>query len=231
MKSEWKRSERLRRNENQEQEEKITERGQVKGEGKSIYYAIRFHARRHSIPSSVQLTIPLFRRNSPHSPWRMKGEGRWGKGIFIPPQIPLLFFRFLHQITTFWVSEEKLGGVKGILVLELSRPQPQGLSMQAPMIPLGEEAPVSFLGFLSCLSAQQLHISLLKYHLTASTLSNHYQLPVDHLLFCSSSNSMRTSLQRLSYPVHSSCPWRPAGRLTNLRRGSPASQEFFFFIF
>ena len=57
----------------------------MKREGKSIYYAIQFHAGKHSIPSSVQLTIPLFRRNSPHSPRHTKGEGGWGKGFFIPP--------------------------------------------------------------------------------------------------------------------------------------------------
>lgn len=52
----------------------------MKKEGKSIYYAIRFHAGKHSIPSSVQLTIPLFRRNSPHSPRHTKGEGRGRAG-------------------------------------------------------------------------------------------------------------------------------------------------------
>lgn len=48
--------------------EKITERGQVKGDGKSIYYAIRFHAGKRSIPSSLLLTIPLFRKilHAPH---------------------------------------------------------------------------------------------------------------------------------------------------------------------
>lgn len=77
-------------------EEKITERVQVKRERKRIYYAIRFHVEKHSIPSSVQLTIPLFRRNSPHSPQHTKGEGWWGKGLLHAHPTPLLFSRFSH---------------------------------------------------------------------------------------------------------------------------------------
>lgn len=124
-------------------EEKITERGQVKREGKSIYYAIRFHAGKHSIPSSVQLTMPLFRRNSPHPPQHMKRECEWGKGFLHPHQAQLLFSRFFHQIITFWILDEKLAGVNGILVLEQSQPQPQRISVQALTFPLGEKFPLA----------------------------------------------------------------------------------------
>lgn len=80
-------------------EEKIAETVQVKRERKSIYYAIRFHAEMHSIPSSVQLTIPLFRRNSPHYPQHTKGEAWWGEGLLLTPQNPLLLSSFHSPIT------------------------------------------------------------------------------------------------------------------------------------
>lgn len=106
-------------------EENITESGQVKREGKSIYYAIRFHAEKHSIPSSVQLTIPLFRRNSPHSPRRMKGEGGWGKGFFIPVRLHCSFpgssIRSLH----FGFQMRNLQEWMGYLYLSRADPSPR----------------------------------------------------------------------------------------------------------
>lgn len=121
----WKKSERLWRNENREMEKvRITERGQVKREGKSIYYAIRFHGGKHSIPSSVQPTTPLFRRNSPHSPWSKKGEGGWGKGFFLPLRLhcslPGSFVRSLHLGFQMRNLQEQMG----FLCLSRADPSP-----------------------------------------------------------------------------------------------------------
>lgn len=119
-------------------EEKITERRQVKREEKSIYYAIRFHAGKHSIPSSVQLTIPLFRRNSPHSPPRTKGEGGWGKGFFIPVRLHCSFpgssIRSLHF--GFWIRN--LQAWMGYLYLSRADLSPRGFWCRHSWYPWGK---------------------------------------------------------------------------------------------
>lgn len=86
----------------------------MKREGKSICYAIRFHAGLTRFLPLDSLTMLLFRKNSSHSPL-CTGERMMGKrfhhpllGYAVPSQVPPL-------VTTFLVSAEKLVGLNGVL--------------------------------------------------------------------------------------------------------------------
>lgn len=100
----------------------ITERGQVKRDGKSIYYAIRFHAGKCSIPSSLQLAIPLFRKtlHAPYGTWRVGWMGEEELHLWSGSDSSIRSLRFV-----FWMNN--LQDWRGYLHFSKVDPNPRFL--------------------------------------------------------------------------------------------------------
>lgn len=196
MKSEWKRRERLWRNEKWEIGQENNRKGTNEKREKNIYYAIRFHAGKHSIPSSLQLTIPLFRRNSPHSPQHMKGRVDGGRAssalLRLHCSFPGSSARSLH----FGFGMRNLQDWMGYLYLNIDDPNPRGLLSRHSWYPTEK-----ILQFPSVAHFQHSSSTFLYRSSTLlSVLSHHHHLPVDQLSLCSSGNTMTiSSPERISY--------------------------------
>lgn len=196
MKSEWKRRERLWRNEKWELEQENNRKGTNEKREKNIYYAIRFHAGKHSIPSSLQLTIPLFRRNSPHSPQHMKGRVDGGRAssalLRLHCSFPGSSTRSLH----FGFGMRNLPDRMGYLYLNRDEPNPRGLLCGYSRYPMKKMLQFPSLAHFQHSSSMFLYRS----STLLSGLSHHHHLPVHQLPLYSSCNTMTiSSPERICY--------------------------------